>query len=36
MHYEKLLVATGASPRLPPIDNNRAKGVVTVRTFDDI
>lgn len=36
MHYEKLLVASGARPRIPPVANSGAKGVHAVRTFEDV
>ena len=33
--YDKLMVATGASAIMPPIKNLDAKGVFTLKTFDD-
>ena len=33
--YDRLLIATGAVPLLPPIPGIRAKGVCTFRTFGD-
>jgi 3-phenylpropionate/trans-cinnamate dioxygenase ferredoxin reductase subunit len=36
LHYEKVLIATGASPITPRIPNVKSDGVFTVRTFEDI
>jgi NADPH-dependent 2,4-dienoyl-CoA reductase/sulfur reductase-like enzyme len=33
--YDRLLIATGATPLIPPIPGIRAKGVCTFRTFAD-
>lgn len=33
--YDKLIIATGASPIVPPIKNNRFKRVFTVRKIED-
>ena len=36
LHFEKLLIATGANPRVPPIPNVNAKGVLTLRNWEDL
>lgn len=35
-NYEKLLIATGANPFVPPIPGSDLKGVHTVRTIEDV
>ena len=34
-HYDKLLVASGASPIMPPIEGIRLSGIETLSTYDD-
>lgn len=36
MEYEKLLIATGSRPFIPPIDGKNKKGVFTLRTLQDL
>uniref|UniRef100_A0A1A9Z3Y6 Rieske domain-containing protein n=1 Tax=Glossina pallidipes TaxID=7398 RepID=A0A1A9Z3Y6_GLOPL len=33
--YDKMFIATGSAPTIPPIDGNNLKNVVTVRGYDD-
>lgn len=35
LNYDKLIVATGAHPFIPPITGNHLKNVVTIRTIED-
>jgi nitrite reductase (NADH) large subunit len=34
--YDKLIIATGAYPFVPPIEGNKLKNVFTVRTIEDV
>ncbi|MCK4530341.1 MAG: FAD-dependent oxidoreductase, partial [Candidatus Marinimicrobia bacterium] len=34
--YEKLVIATGASPVIPPIEGHKLKGVMTFKTEEDL
>lgn len=36
LNYSKLLLANGSSPFLPPVPGNTLKGVLTIRTIDDV
>ncbi len=36
MEYEKLLIATGSRPFIPPIDGKNKKGVFALRTLQDL
>jgi len=34
--YDKLIIATGASPKLPPIPGNRINGITTLHSMPDV